>query len=90
MMSSMTKVVFRKWNKGGEIIALFPEERWNRHNYTINSYIHVGQHGAADYDQVVAISRPAREDEYKPLLAELIDIGYDDLRVMKRCRPKFD
>jgi erythromycin esterase-like protein len=85
----MTRVVFRKFKDDGEIIALFPEERYGRHDYTINSYMHVGQHSAADYDHVVAISHPAREDEYRSLLAELISIGYDDLRVMQRCRPKY-
>ncbi len=86
----MTKVVFRKFKEGGEVIALFPGERWNRHERTISSYMHVGQHGAADYDGVVSVSRPAREEEYRPLFAELTSIGYNDLRVMKRCRPKFD
>ena len=86
----MTKVVFRKFKEGSEIIALFPKERWNRHDYTINSYMHVGQHGAADYDQVIALTHPASEHEYQPLLAELKSIGYDDLRVMKKCRPKYD
>ncbi len=86
----MTKVVFRKWNKGGEIIALFPEEPWNPDKGTVASYMHVGQHSDADYHYMLGKTRPASEDEYRPLLAELIDIGYDDLRVMKRCRPKFD
>lgn len=86
----MTKVVFRKFRKGGEVIALFPEEPWNPDAGTVTSYMHVGQHSDADYDHVVAISRPAREDEYRPLLAELKSIGYDDLHVMKRYRPRFN
>lgn len=86
----MTKVVFRKFKKDGAIIALFPEERYSRHEHTINSYMHVGQHGAADYDHVIAVSRPAGEDEYMPLLVELICIGYENLRVRQRCRPKFN
>lgn len=86
----MTKVVFRKFKDGGDVVALFPEERWSRHEYTISSYQHVGQHGAADYDHVITISHPARADEYRSLLAELKRIGYDDLRVMQKCRPKFN
>lgn len=85
----MTKVVFRKFKKGGDIVALFPEQRYSPFDYTIDSYQHVGQHGAADYAYVLTISRLAGEDEYQPLLAELKSIGYDDLQVMKRCRPKY-
>lgn len=85
----MTKVVFRQW-KGGEVIALFPDEPWSRHGHTTTSYMHSGQHGAADYAGVIAATRPAREEEYSDLLAELKAIGYDDLRVVQRARPKFD
>ena len=52
--------------------------------------MHSGQHGAADYTGVIAATRPAREPEYRNLLAELKAIGYDDLRVVQRARPKFD
>lgn len=85
----MTKVVFRKW-KGGDVIALFPDVPWNQHDYTTASYMRVGQHGAADYTGVIAATRPAREPEYRDLLAELKAIGYDDLRIVQRARPKFD
>lgn len=85
----MTKVVFRKW-KGGDIIALFPDEPWSRHDCTTSSYMHIGQHGAADYAGVVASTRPACEEEYRDLLAELRAIGYDDLRIVRRARPRFD
>lgn len=84
----MTKVVFRKW-KDGDIIALFPDDV-NSHDGTVTSYMHVGQHGAADYAGVIADTRPARENEYCDLLTELTAIGYTDLRVMKRARPKFN
>lgn len=86
----MTKVVFRKFDEDGSIIALFSEQRWSEYQRTINSYQHVGQHGAADYDHCITHSRPASEDEYMPLLVELISIGYENLRVMQRCRPKFN
>lgn len=85
----MTKVVFRKW-KDGDIIALFPDEPWSRSDYSTTSYMHVGQHGTADYAGVIADTRPAREKEYHDLLAELKTIGYTDLRVVKRARPKFN
>lgn len=85
----MTKVVFRKWEEG-DVIALFPDEPWNRHDSTTTSYMHVGQHGAADYTGVITVTRPARENEYQNLLAELKTIGYNDLRIMQRARPKFN
>lgn len=84
----MTKVVFRKW-KDGEVIALFPDDT-NPHGGTVTSYMHVGQHGAADYGHVIVATRPARPSEYRDLLAELKAIGYTDLRVMRRVRPNFN
>ena len=42
-----TKVIFRKL-KDGDIIALFPELPGDMNPYhTCESYMHVGQHGAA-------------------------------------------
>ena len=55
----------------------------------ITSYMHVGQHGAADYAGVIAMTRPAHEKEYRNPLSELRAIGYDDLHIMRRARPKF-
>lgn len=81
----MTKVVFRKW-ENGDIIALFPDEPWDRSGYMTISYMHIGQHGAADYAGVIASTRPAREDEYRDLLAELEQIGYENLNIVKRAK----
>ena len=47
------------------------------------------RHGAADYAGVIADTSLAQEDEYKDLLNELKAIGYTDLRVVQRARPKF-
>ena len=38
--------------------------------------MHVGQHGAADYAGVIAMTRPAHEKEYRNPLSELRAIGY--------------
>lgn len=84
----MTKVVFRKW-KNGDIIALFPDEPWNRNGYMTTSYMHIGQHGAADYAGVIAETSPAQENEYRDLLHELKTTGYTDLCIVQRARPKF-
>lgn len=76
----MTKVIFRKY-KSGEIIALFPDEM----NYCFcASYMHIGQHSDAYYAYVVRNTKPATQEEYQPLLNELISIGYDDLKICKR------
>lgn len=83
-----TKVVFRKFKQGDDIIALFPEQI-NRTNMMVGSYMHVGQHSDADYTGVIGATIPAKESEYADLLAELKSIGYDDLQIMKRCNPKF-
>lgn len=71
-----TITIFRKY-KDGEIIALFPAERWNRHDNTCTSYVHVGQHGDADYDYVVYRTTLATPEEYADLKSELERIGYD-------------
>jgi hypothetical protein len=82
-----TPVVFRVW-KGddSDIFALFP---------TIDGsvgfcscYQHIGQHGSADYTRCIMQSRPATPSEYEPLLAELVSIGYDDLKVYARRPPR--
>jgi len=85
----MTRVVFRKF-RDGQIIALFPDMPWSRHGYTTTSYMHSGQHGAADYTEAVAMTQPATGDEYRALLDELKAAGYDNLRIIRRARPVFN
>lgn len=83
------KVIFRKFKQGGDIIVLFPEQV-NKANLTVGSYMHIGQHSDADCTEIIATTIPAKESEYAELLAELKSLGYDDIRVMKRCKPKYD
>jgi hypothetical protein len=79
----MTKVIFRKF-KGGEIIALFPAIVGDNNPYaTCESYMHIGQHGSASVDLILS-TKPAKPEEYAPLLNELKSIGYDDLVVKQR------
>jgi hypothetical protein len=66
------KVVFRMFN--GEVIALFPEQEESRGN--VNSYMHIGQHGGANYNLVMSKSKKATPSQYKDLKAELKSIGY--------------
>lgn len=83
-----TRVVFRRY-PDGQVIALFPDIPWSGQRGEVTSYMHLGQHGAADYLHVLATARLATEDEYVDLLFELQSIGYDDLHVVQRARPKF-
>ena len=58
----------------GEAIALFPTlvER----NGLVQSYMHVGQHGSADYAGMIRESRKATPSEYAPLMRELQGAPY--------------
>ena len=81
-MKNITPVIFRKF-KDGEIIALFPTLPGDWLMCTCLSYLHVGQHGPADLG-IIRDTSPAAPEEYKDLLAELVSIGYDDLRVYQK------
>lgn len=77
----ITKVVFRKWR--GEIIALFPYEFTDQIGFFCSSYMHVGQHGCADYTSIVNRSKPALPSEYESLRHELTNLGYNLLVIQK-------
>lgn len=80
----MTRVIFRKWKDSGNIIAFFPDTV-NDCNYSfIMSYEHLGQHGEADYNGLLPLTKRATRVEYYPLLQELQSIGYDDLKIYYR------
>ena len=79
-----TPVIFRMW-KDGEVIALFPTIPADMGNSCL-SYVHIGQHGAADYDFVIRTTQPATQKDYAPLFAELVKVGYDDLKVFSRAQ----
>ena len=79
-METPIKVVFRRFKEGG-VIALFPYIPWNESENTITSYMHAGQHGAADYKGIISGTLPATEKEYRSLLVELKSIGYGNLHV---------
>ena len=79
---SITEVVFRKWNDGGEILALFPYDI-QQYVGECGSYAHYGQHSSATYRHCIDCSKPAKESEYIDLKAELERIGYK-LKVIQR------
>ena len=77
----MTPIIFRKFNEGGDVLALFPTlDAGNGH---CTSYQHIGQHSGADYDGCLEITEQATVIEYASLLQELKFIGYDDLRIFE-------
>lgn len=81
------KVVFRIF-RDGQVIALFPEESDKRTGETM-SYMHIGQHGGADYHGVIQQTKPATESQYLPLLNELMSIGYYNLQVRQKSKLKW-
>ena len=93
-----TVVVFRKWRKGYqvsplcEIIALFPHLKafpGIKGFTSCQSFEHVGQHGAADYQHCILNSVPAKPDEYASLVKELEgNYGYN-LEIRKRAVCRF-
>ena len=82
---SETPVVYRRF-PNGEVVALFPSLPGGRFGECL-SYLHIGQHGAADYGHAIRTTEPAAAAECAELQAELVQIGYDDLRVYRREQP---
>lgn len=82
-----TRVVFRVWRDTGDVIALFPDEAATHHEsarISCGSYMHVGQHSAADYSHVMRATRPATAEESAPLARELEAAPYFyDLRIVR-------
>jgi hypothetical protein len=90
-----TTVIFRRWRDTGAVIALFPEEPADASGGYCMSYMHVGQHGAANYHDIVSGSGewgnaksntlpvdPSDPDVFE-LKAELEGIGYK-LRILRK------
>jgi hypothetical protein len=78
-------VVFRRWqDHSGDVIALFPETPADVHGRYCDSFMHVGQHGAADYHGVIQHTVPVGPKQYAELAEELWRIGYD-LRPVKHA-----
>lgn len=79
-----TKVIFRKF-PDGDVIALFPEHAATRSPYTCSSYMHIGQHAAANLQAMTRLKKATRK-EYAELAKELRRIGYN-LKVISRVQP---
>lgn len=76
MKKRPAKVVFRKFKRGGDIIALFTQELGTNDSNTCQIYQHVGQHGTMDlrHRGMLVTATPS---EYAGLKAELERLGYN-------------
>lgn len=79
---AITKVVFRKY-KDGDIVALFPYEKYDRAGLYCFCYAHIGQHSGVDYYGCIKPTVLATPEEYADLKRELESIGYN-LQVIKK------
>jgi len=69
-----TLVTFKRFDDG-EIIAIFPTEKWD-FSGNVASYMHIGQHGGASIDLLKELS-DANAHERIDLKKELESIGYN-------------
>lgn len=84
MSSEAIPVVLRRWRDTNDLIALFLDQPADYQGWFVDSYMHVGQHAAADYHGVVQATKPASPDEAADLIRELERIGYR-LKVIRRA-----
>lgn len=80
-------VILRRW-KGtrGDLIALFPEIPADEYGSEVSSYMHVGQHGAANYEHVISQTKPVLwwANDEMDFLNELQSLGYQtDVRARR-------
>lgn len=82
-------VIFRKWKDSGSVIAFMPTLPSDVQNwYHCDSYMHVGQHGGADYSRLISQTVLATEEEYRDLKAELERYPYFyNFKVYQREHP---
>jgi hypothetical protein len=84
-----TDVIFRKFKDGQqEIIAVMPHEVCDITG-SVTSYMHIGQHGACDYNEVLKTTKLATPTESLALYTELEKLGYNLLVIRKQNRTKF-
>ncbi len=70
-------IIFRKFKDTQEVIAFFPTLSSTLNIWDCESYMHVGQHGAASTALIAELDKCTVE-EYTPLLKELTSIYTTD------------
>jgi hypothetical protein len=84
-----TRVILRRWKAAPRsVIALMPDIDAGRAGLC-QSYMHVGQHGGADYALTLkaTIAVDLRDQEVVDLLEELRCIGYVPRIILRYSRP---
>ena len=82
-------VIFRKYTSNGDILAIFPTlPALHSSPHTVTCYEHIGQHGSMAYGYMEPHTVKASPSEYAELYAELITIGYNNLKVVQRRSTK--
>jgi len=83
-----TKTIFRKFKDNGDIIALFPEIPSDYIGRNWDSYVHIRQHGTANYQLGIKNTVLATPEEYAELKREL-ETHYDyEIEVYQRRTPQ--
>ena len=83
-----TKTIFRKFKDNGDIIALFPEIPSDYIGRYCDSYVHIGQHGSANYQLVIKNTVLATPEEYAELKRELETHYNYEIEVYQRRTPQ--
>lgn len=80
-----TLVIFKLEGKGKDAspVAFFPEDPATHPGYLCSCYAHTGQHGSADTNYAAKL-KPATPEQYAPLLWELRQIGYENLKPVRK------
>lgn len=84
-MDNETELVIFRVYPDEEVIALFPLIAVDTLGGNCQSYMRVGQHGAANPQVVINQTKLATPNQYKDLYKELEKIGYK-LKIVKRFR----
>lgn len=71
----MERVIFRTFDDSDEVIAFLPDAEANAG--LMMSYMHIGQHGEADYIHCMTKTHLAYPNEYTSLKNELESLGYE-------------
>lgn len=89
MTKPVLPILFRVDRSDKGVFAVFPTLPGTNARDTCTLYAHVGQHHSGSDAYIVELSRPAKPDEYVPLLRELTQI-YDDcaLKIVSRITHK--
>jgi len=85
----ITEVIFRKFKDGNkEVIAIMPHQVCDTTG-GVESYMHVGQHGACDYKGLLKTTKLATPTESLALYTELEKLGYNLLVIRKQNYSKY-